>query len=79
MRFWLCDLAEELNAGLNDGTLPKQLALDRVWITAEGRAKLLDFPAPGADRESPFDGAAPIIGEDFDRIGLPEQTWCRAE
>ena len=25
------------------------LALDRIWITNEGRAKLLDFPAPGID------------------------------
>ena len=29
-----------------DGTLP-ELAFDRIWITAEGRAKLLDFPVPG--------------------------------
>jgi len=47
VRYWLMDLAEELAAGLKDGSVPAALALDRVWITAGGRAKLLDFPAPG--------------------------------
>lgn len=48
VRYWLMDLAEELAAGLKDGPVPAALALDRVWITAGGRAKLLDFAAPGA-------------------------------
>ena len=48
VRYWLLDLAEELRAGLADGSIPAALGLDRVWITADGRAKLLDFPAPGA-------------------------------
>jgi uncharacterized RDD family membrane protein YckC len=52
VRFWLYDLARELSAAEKDGTLPQVLSLDRVWITGDGRAKLLDFPAPGA-------GAAP--------------------
>jgi uncharacterized RDD family membrane protein YckC len=47
VRFWLHDLAEELGVAEKDGSLPPVLALDRVWITREGRAKLLDFPAPG--------------------------------
>ena len=47
VRFWLLDLANEINDAEKDGTLPTVLALDRVWITADGRAKLLDFPAPG--------------------------------
>jgi hypothetical protein len=46
VRYWLYDLAAEISASEKDGTLP-ELALDRVWITGEGRAKLLDFPAPG--------------------------------
>ena len=45
VRYWLHDLATEISAAEKDGTLP-ELALDRIWITAEGRAKLLDFPAP---------------------------------
>lgn len=47
VRFWLLDLAEELAAVQGD-ELPA-LLLDRVWITADGRAKLLDFPAPQID------------------------------
>jgi hypothetical protein len=47
VRFWLYDLAREISAASQDGTLPAVLELDRVWITGEGRAKLLDFPAPG--------------------------------
>ena len=46
VRYWLHDLATEIGAAEKDGTLPA-LALDRVWITDDGRAKLLDFPAPG--------------------------------
>ena len=45
VRYWLHDLAAEISAAEKDGTLPA-LALDRMWITGEGRAKLLDFPAP---------------------------------
>jgi uncharacterized RDD family membrane protein YckC len=47
VRYWLLDLAAELAAAEDDGSLPESLDLDRVWITADGRAKLLDFPAPG--------------------------------
>ncbi len=50
-RFWLADLLQELDAA-RDGAPPAALGLDRVWITADSRAKLLDFPAPGA-RPSP--------------------------
>ncbi|HOA60962.1 MAG: protein kinase [Verrucomicrobia bacterium] len=48
VRFWLHDLASEISASEKDGTLPAVLGLDRVWITDAGRAKLLDFSAPGA-------------------------------
>lgn len=49
-RFWLADLARELVACQEDQadeatTLPV-LALDRIWITSDGRAMLLDIPAP---------------------------------
>ncbi len=63
VRFWLHDLATEISAAEKDGTLPPVLALDRVWITADGRAKLLDFPAPGVaagilpPRQSPENSA----------------------
>jgi hypothetical protein len=54
VRHWLHDLATELATATHDGSRPVVLSLDRVWITADGRAKLLDFPAPGA-------GVAPEI------------------
>jgi uncharacterized RDD family membrane protein YckC len=54
VRFWLFDLAEETAAASKDDTLPGVLDLDRVWITSEGRAKLLDFPAPtGGEQRTP--------------------------
>jgi len=51
VRYWLHDLAMEISAAEKDGTLP-ELAFDRVWINGDGRAKLLDFPAPGLDGKS---------------------------
>lgn len=70
VRHWLLDLAEELNAALKDGSLPTVLALDRVWISAEGRAMLLDFPAPGVDAKSPFSALSPITDRDFASVRL---------
>ena len=48
VRHWLHDLATELDAAGRSSTLPDVLKLDRVWITGDGRAKLLDFAAPGS-------------------------------
>jgi eukaryotic-like serine/threonine-protein kinase len=48
LRHWLDDLASELLGASKDGTLPKALTLDHVWITAQDRAVLLDEPWPGA-------------------------------
>ena len=47
VRLWLVDLAREIDAGLRGGSLGR-LALDFLWITGDGRAKLLDFRVPGA-------------------------------
>lgn len=46
VKAWLLDLAHELAAATHEGTLPP-LGLDRVWLRPDGRAVLLDFPAPG--------------------------------
>ena len=46
LRHWLHDLASELWDATGDQTLPAWLSLDHVWITAEGRAVLLDEPWP---------------------------------
>jgi len=47
LRHWLHDLASELWAATGDHTLPSELSLDHVWITAHGHAVLLDDPWPG--------------------------------
>jgi len=65
VRHWLMDLAQELAAGLKDGSVPAALGLDRVWITAGGRAKLLDFAAPGAGG-APAASRTPSAAPDFE-------------
>ena len=52
VRHWLVELAEELQAGLRDGSLPDQVGLDRIWLTPGEGCKLLDFPAPDATETS---------------------------
>jgi uncharacterized RDD family membrane protein YckC len=46
LRYWLHDLASELWDATGDQTLATELSVDHVWITAEGRAILLDEPWP---------------------------------
>jgi uncharacterized RDD family membrane protein YckC len=55
VRHWLLDVSTELAFAAHDGSSVGVLSLDRIWITTDGRAKLLDFPAPGA-----VPGAEPI-------------------
>lgn len=50
---WLNDLASELAGAERDGTTPA-LGLERVWIRPDGRAVLLDWPAPGAEASEDF-------------------------
>jgi hypothetical protein len=54
LRHWLHDAASELWEAIGDKTLPSELSLDHVWITAQGHAILLDEPwpdvQPGAER-----------------------------
>jgi uncharacterized RDD family membrane protein YckC len=52
LRHWLHDLASELWAATGDQTLPTELNLDLIWITAQGRAVLLDEPWPGVRTRS---------------------------
>lgn len=60
VRSWLHDLASEL-AKDSTGGARAALSLDHVWITLAGRAKLLDFRAPGV-------GAA-AEAKDTDAVG----------
>lgn len=52
LRHWLHDLASEVWAAANDHTLPAELSLDHVWITAQGHAVLLDEPWPEVRTEA---------------------------
>ena len=61
VRHWVADLAQEIAAGSKDGSLPA-LTFDRVWIGADDRARLLDWPA----------FAAPL-----DRDGAPSARQTR--
>ena len=54
VRMWLLDLAEELDAASADSPAAPLLRLERVWITAGGRAVLLDFPCPGVASAPPL-------------------------
>ena len=67
--YWLADVAVELAAGTKQQSLPTVLALDRIWITPEGRAKLLDFPAPGVDPQGPWGNLPRLAGDDRAAIG----------
>jgi len=64
VRYWLVDLADELAIGVKEQSLPAVLALDRVWVTPEGRAKLLDFSAPGVQEHGPWSELSPLAGDD---------------
>jgi hypothetical protein len=46
LRHWIHDLASELWEATGDKTLPAELSLDHVWITAQGYAVLLDESWP---------------------------------
>ena len=52
LRPWMSDLATEFAAAESDGTTPPASCIGQVWITADGRAKLLDFPAPGIHQQT---------------------------
>ncbi len=57
LRHWLHDLALELWEATSDQTLPAELSLEHVWISADGRAILLDEPWPA---ESPPTERIPV-------------------
>ncbi|MEM7306568.1 MAG: protein kinase [Planctomycetota bacterium] len=62
LRHWLHDLAAEVASAAKDRTLPPELGLDHVWITAEGRAVLLDEAWPGGDGRGELVAVADLAG-----------------
>ena len=63
LRHWLGDLASELWDATGDQTLPAELSLDHVRITAEGRAILLDEPWPDVNTAAERIGVGDLAGK----------------
>ena len=62
LRHWLHDLASEIASATRDETLPSPLSRDHVWITAQGRAILLDEPWPKTERGAELFPVADLAG-----------------
>jgi hypothetical protein len=60
VRHWLADLTREVAAGIDDGSLPP-LAPERVWIGADGHARILESSAPGRPPLAAFDAGPPDL------------------
>ena len=58
VRHWLSDLTHEIVQGLADGSLPV-LEIDRVWVGADDRVRLLDWPAPHQGSGQPAGSGSP--------------------
>ena len=71
VRRWLFDLAQELETASKDGSFHSGLGFDKVWITADGRAKLLEFAITDKDHPEPrpllsaLDGGTFLGGRKF--------------
>lgn len=70
---WLNDLAAELQLAEREGSMPA-LGTDRVWIRPDGRAVLLDWPAPDAVA----DGEALTPQQLLARVGQSAQAHGHA-
>jgi hypothetical protein len=74
VRFWLHDLASEIKIGREGDSLPPALELNRVWITADNRAVLLDFPCPSLSEAN----VPPITSVNHCEDFAAEQTFLNA-
>ena len=76
IRHLIADVTHELSAAEAENSMPKTLGLDQLWITVDGRAKILDFAAPGLEEASPCEAWRPSPGngvETADRL-ISEMT-----
>jgi uncharacterized RDD family membrane protein YckC len=48
------DLAIEMHAGLNDGSLPRPLSTSQVWVSDDGVGRITEFDLPGAAASEPM-------------------------
>ena len=72
VKHWLMDLSREIDSSLRDGSLP-MLTLDRIWISGDGRARFLDFRAPGTP-ETPAIGSATRLSDVQAFLGVLAQS-----
>jgi uncharacterized RDD family membrane protein YckC len=63
LRHCLHDLASELWDATGDKTLPAELSLDHVWVTAQGYTLLLDEPWPGVTTRAECIPAGDVAGQ----------------
>ncbi len=63
LRHWLHDVASELWDATGDKTLPAELGLDHVWVTAHGNAILLDEPWPGVQTNAERISVGDLTGQ----------------
>jgi hypothetical protein len=70
VRSWLFDLAGELQGAASEGSCPATLSLEQIWITDDGYAKLLDFPAPGILARPPQNVVPPTPREFLCQVAL---------
>jgi uncharacterized RDD family membrane protein YckC len=63
LRHWLHDLASELWEAAGDKTLPDELSLDYVWITAQGHTVLLDEPWPDVNTSAERIAVGDVAGQ----------------
>ena len=63
VRAWLRELVEEIMVGLDERSLPSLFGLDRIWVSVNGRLKILDFTAPGLDAKLELSEPARTTGD----------------
>ena len=77
VRFWLLDLAEEIAAAIEEPATAPNLSLDRVWITADGRAMILDVPAPSAKTHIEIKAAQTFLAQVAEHVTGPVPPEAR--
>jgi hypothetical protein len=63
LRHWLGDVASELWDATADQTLPAELSLDHVWVTAQGQAVLLDERWPDVETDAESIAVGDLAGQ----------------
>ncbi|HUR54050.1 MAG TPA: hypothetical protein VMZ71_07955, partial [Gemmataceae bacterium] len=58
-RFLLEQVADELRAADADGSMPKTVSLNQVWVEPNGRVQVLEFPVPYAPPD--HDGSLGLV------------------